>query len=58
VWTYDPGASVSIGDFVCHVVDCAPGRLTVRFPADQDNDYLVRQAHPRKSWLLLERISR
>lgn len=58
MWSYDPGATVSVGDLVCHVVTCAPGVLTVRFPADQDNDYTVRQAHPRKAWLLLERNPR
>ena len=58
MWSYDPGASVSLGDIVAHVVTCAPRTLTVRFPADQDNDYRVTQAHPRKAWLLIERIDK
>lgn len=58
MWSYDPGASVTIGDIVAHVVDCASHRVIVRFPADQDNDYRVTQAHKSKAWLLLERLPR
>jgi hypothetical protein len=58
MWAYDPGASVSIGDIAAHVVTCEAREMTVRFPADQTNDYRIRQAHPRKAWLLIERIDK
>lgn len=55
--SYDPGALVSVGDAVFHVIDVPqPGVLHVAHHSDGEAIYRIRAPRPSKSWLLLERL--